>query len=122
MGSGDAASRGESSSGNGNDADCACVDILGKRKQDGLLLGGPQLFAENAPVERIEKLEFDEVRGEERRLDALHDRCGSRRVGIGDVERKEETGIRVDDQKRSRSAANCWAPETFRRFAPKVFF
>ena len=122
MGSCDAACVRESGAGNGDDADRARVDIPGKRKQDGLLLGSSQLFAENAPVERVDELEFGEVRGEERRLDALHDGRGSGRVGIGDVERKEEAGIRVDGQKRSRSAASCWAPETFKRFLPKVFF
>src|SRR5260370_40850709 len=98
------------------------MDIRGERKQNGLLLRSPQLFAENARVERVDELEFGEVCCEERRFNALHDCRGSGRVGIGNVEREEEAGIRAGDQKRSRSAANCWAPETLRRFLPKVFF
>ena len=122
MGSGNAAGMRESGRGNGDDADRSRMDIPGERKQDGLLLRSPQLFAENAPVERVDELEFGKVRGEKRRFNALHDGRSSGRVGIGNVEREEEAGIRVDDQKRSRSAANCWAPETLRRFLPKVFF
>src|SRR5216684_1519561 len=68
MCSSDAARVCEGSAGNGHDADGAGVDIPGERKQNGLLLGSPQLFAENAAVKRVDELEFGEVRSEKRRL------------------------------------------------------
>ena len=105
-----------------HDTNQAVVHILGKRKQNSLLLRSAQLLPENAPIERVDELEFGEVGGEERWPDALHDCCGRGGVGVGDEKREEEVGVRVDDQKRSRSAASCSAPETFRRFLPKVFF
>src|SRR6267143_1086613 len=105
-----------------HDTDQAVVHILGKRKQNSLLLRSAQLLPENAPIERVDELEFGEVGGEERWPDALHDCCGRGGVGVGDEKREEEAGVRVDDQKRSRAAASCSAPETFRRFLPKTFF
>ena len=88
LGSGDAPGMCERDSGNGHDADHACMHILGERKQDGLLLGSAQLFTENAPVERVGELEFGEVGGEERRLNALHRGGSGEGVGVGDVQRK----------------------------------
>src|SRR5260370_6309294 len=88
LGSGDAPGMRERGSGNGHDADHACLDIPGERKQDGLFLGSAQLFTENAPVERVGELEFGEVDGEERRLDALHRGGSGEGVGIVDVQRE----------------------------------
>ncbi len=75
----------ERGSGNRHDAEHTGMDILGKRKQDGLLLRSLQLFAENAPIERVDELKFGEISGKERRLRALHDCRGRRGVGIGKV-------------------------------------
>src|SRR6267378_2843777 len=90
MGSCDAAGMPESGRGNWDDADRSRMDIPGERKQDGLLLRSAQFFAENAPVERVDELEFGEVCAEERRFNALHDDRSSGRVGIGNVDREEE--------------------------------
>src|SRR5260370_11445493 len=87
-----------------------------------MILRSSQLFAENPPVERVDELDLDEVGGDERRLDALHDCCGRGGVGIRDIKREKKAGVRVNDQKRSRSAASCSAPGTFSRFLPKTFF
>jgi len=112
----------EGSGGKGHDADQAVVHIHGKGKQNGLHFRSAQLFAENPPVERVDELEFGEVRGQKRWPNPLHNSCSSGGVGIGHVEREKKAGVGVDDQKRSRSAASCSAPETFTRFLPKVFF
>lgn len=103
----DAPSVGESSGGKRHDANDGRLNVPGEREHDRLLLGSAHLFAENAPVERVDELEFCEIGGDQGRLDTFHDGGSRRRVGVGDVKGEKEAGVRVNDQKRSRSAASC---------------
>lgn len=104
---GDAPGVGESGGRKGHDANDRRLNVPGEAEQDCLLFGSAHLSAKDAPVEGVDELEFGEIGGEQGRLDALHDGGSGGGVGVGDVEGKKEAGVRVNDQKRSRSAASC---------------
>lgn len=113
----------QSGAGNRNDADQTSLDIFRERDENGLFLESPQLLAKNSSVEDVDKLELAQIGSDKGRLQAPHDGASRRRVGVRNVEGKQEAGVCVDRQKRSsRSKAMASAPEIFMRFLPNNLF
>lgn len=84
--------------GYGSDLDEAGPYVVCKQIEDALFVGGLHLSAKNGEIQRIDELEFAEVRADETRIQPAHCRQGCGSVDVRDVERKEKAGVRVNDQ------------------------